>query len=245
MKRIYVASELNQKNISLLDDASFHYLFRVLRCRDGEKITVFNGDGNDYIGTLQQHNKKSASIHVTSCTKNTKESPLHTILIQAISKGDRMDFAIQKAVELGVTEIYPVQTEFSAVKLNEERQHKKQQHWQSIIQSACEQSQRSIVPKLHPVQPLESVLNSCNADKKIVLHPYKTEESTPTLSGQKTIPKKVALVIGPEGGLSQAEVDNTHIKGFTSLQLGTRILRTETATISALTLIQYLWGDYD
>lgn len=247
MRRIYIDAPLQAGHNTQLQDTAFHYLFRVLRCKHGEQVCVFNGDGNDYIGTLQQHNKKSAEIILTDVTANTNESSLHSILFQGLSKGERMDIAIQKAVELGVNEIYPVQTEFSAVKLNAERQQKKYQHWQAIIQSACEQSERAVIPTLHPIQPLIPALGQCQAQHKIMLHPYQPDAATPTLlqsDAQPALPQRAALLIGPEGGLSDHEVDSAKQLGFTSLQLGSRILRTETATISALSLLQYVWGDY-
>ncbi len=247
MKRVYINTDLIVGQTTALPDSTFHYLFRVLRCRDNEQIIAFNGDGKDYIGQLKQHSKKSAEIVVTDSLPNHKESPLYTTLLQAISKGERMDIAIQKAVELGVNEIYPIQTEFSAVKLDAKRLAKKHQHWLSIIQSACEQCGRAVMPILHPVQPINEVIG-ISAQKKIMLHPYPKEHNDKHASILNTDSPSVqsaAVLIGAEGGLSEAEVDLAEQNGFARIALGKRILRTETATISALTLLQFIWGDYD
>lgn len=250
LKRVYINTNLSVGQVNTLQDSTFHYLFRVLRCRDGEQIIAFNGDGNDYIGQLKQQSKKSADIVVTDSQANGKESPLHTVLVQAVSKGERMDIAIQKAVELGVNEIYPVQTEFSAVKLDAKRLDKKHQHWQAIIQSACEQCGRAVLPILHPVQPIEQVLDNINTQEKIILHPYQKNKNDDRIRSLKLLHTDKAVhsatvLIGAEGGFSDDEVAVAEDNGFARLSLGKRILRTETATISALTLLQFLWGDYE
>ncbi len=244
MKRIYLNYPLEQATTTQLPDETFHYLFRVLRCRGKEKLIAFNGDGYDYHCELQQENKKSAQLIVHQRQKNENESPLKTILIQGLSKNERMDTAIQKAVELGVSEIYPVRTDFCAVKLAAERQAKKQQHWQAIITSACEQSERAVIPKLHELQPLSDVLQNLSAEIKIILHPYR-EKPVLVPSFWEQPAQSVAIMIGPEGGFSDQEVTLAEQQGFIRQQLGTRILRTETATIAALTLIQNQWGDYN
>ncbi|MBS9781935.1 MAG: 16S rRNA (uracil(1498)-N(3))-methyltransferase [Gammaproteobacteria bacterium] len=249
MKRVYIDTDLTVGQTTTLPDSTFHYLFRVLRCRDNEQIIAFNGDSKDYIGQLKQLGKRSADIVVTDSQVNHKESPLHTILIQAASKGERMDIAIQKAVELGVNEIYPVQTEFSAVKLDAKRLAKKHQHWLAIIQSACEQCGRAMLPILHEVQPIADIIGNISAQKKIMLHPYPKHnnkiQSLQTLTHTDNLSvQSVAVLIGAEGGLSEQEVELAEQNEFIRLQLGQRILRTETATISALTLLQFVWGDY-
>lgn len=250
MKRVYLNTELHVGQTTLLQDSAFHYLFRVLRCRSDEEIIVFNGDGQDYLGKLQQQSKKSATIFIHQANINEKESPLHTTLLQGLSKGERMEMAIQKAVELGVNEIYPLQTTFSAVKLSADRQNKKHRHWQAIIQSACEQCGRASLPILHPLQSLAEAVPKIDAQQKLVLHPYadKTNhEIYPTLSptsADEQCVQRAAVLIGAEGGFSEAEIELAEQHGFNRLQLGQRILRTETATVSALTLLQFLWGDY-
>lgn len=241
MKRIYLPTELSAGSDFPLPDGTFHHLFRVMRCRSGERLTAFNGDGYDYDGSVQQTGKKSAIFSVNEAVKNTRESPLYTILLQGLSKGDRMDTAIQKAVELGVNEIYPVRCEFSNTKLDGERLIKKQQHWQSIIIAACEQSERAVLPKLQPLQSLAEAVSELDSPCKVVLHPYDDGVSGLPLPQQTD---KVALLVGPEGGLSEKDLHAAEMTGFQRLTLGSRILRTETATISALSVAQYLWGDW-
>lgn len=241
MKRIYLPADLATGTKTLLPDSTFHHLFRVMRCRSDERLLAFNGDGYDYRGVIQQVSKKSAEFHVIDVVKNPRESSLYTILLQGLSKGDRMDTAIQKAVELGVNEIYPVRTEFSHTKLDGQRLVKKQQHWQSIIIAACEQSERATIPTLQPLQSLDEAVKTINCSCKIILHPYDNDNPPQPLPQQT---ERVALLIGPEGGFSNTDLLTAETVGFQRLVLGPRILRTETATVSALSLVQYLWGDW-
>lgn len=204
---------------------------------------LFNGDGYDYPATLQISGKKTAAVQLAQAHNNDRESPLYTILLQGLSKGERMDTAMQKAVELGVNAIYPLRTEFCAVKLDGERLAKKHRHWQAIITSACEQCERAVVPTLHPLQALQDVLPTIHADRKWVLHPYETASINNNERAADEV-KRLAICIGPEGGLSEAEVAAAVAQGFAPKTLGKRILRTETATVAALSLAQQQWGDW-
>ncbi len=242
MRRIYLDTPLAPQQTLTLTRAAFHHLVRVLRCRDGEMLCVFNGDGQDYRGHLQLEGKKSAVIHLVSAQANTCESPLHTTLIQGLSKGERMDIVMQKAVELGVNSIVPVQTDFCAVKLDSARLEKKRQHWQAVMIAACEQSGRASIPTLQPVQSLSEALDNTQAEVKWLLHPYpQALPQTPRAHNHVT---RAALVVGPEGGLSDEEVALAMAQGFIPKTLGTRILRTETAALAGLALCQQLWGDW-
>ncbi|TVP93679.1 MAG: 16S rRNA (uracil(1498)-N(3))-methyltransferase, partial [Pseudomonadaceae bacterium] len=167
------------------------------------------------------------------------ESPLQVHLGQAMSRGERMDWAIQKAVELGVNAITPLFTERCEVKLQGERADKRQAHWQQVAISACEQCGRSQVPVVHPPQALADWLAQLDCELKLVLH-HRTEQ--PLASLQK--PASLGLLIGPEGGLSSEEIQRTEASGFQAVRLGPRVLRTETAPIVALSLAQQLWGDF-
>ncbi len=241
MRRLYLPVPLAVGHAFPLEAASYHYVMRVLRCQHGDTLVAFNGDGKDYIATLEVTGKKSARLAITGAKANANESPLKTILIQGLSKGERMDNAIQKAVELGVSEIYPAKTAYCAVKLTKEREQKKWAHWQGIITAACEQSERSVVPTLHPITPVTEIIHTIEADAKWLLHPY-TVETDP--APKTNAVASVALLIGPEGGLSKAEVEQALESGFIGKQLGQRILRTETAAIAALSLCQQRWGDW-
>lgn len=244
MKRIYLDMPLTAGHATPLNDAAFHYICRVLRCRNDEPLILFNGDGYDYAATLQLTGKKSATVTVGKALFNERESPLQTILLQGLSKGERMDIAIQKAVELGVNAIYPIKTEFCAVKLDGERLDKKHRHWQAIIQSACEQCGRATLPQLQPLQALSAVLPEIHAQHKWVLHPYAAEAVNHHSPSAADEVSSIALLIGPEGGLSDNEVTDAVAQGFVPTLLGKRILRTETASIAALSIAQQLWGDF-
>lgn len=241
MKRIYIDAPFATGQRCPLPAEAFHYVVRVLRCRDRESLSVFNGDGFDYAATLQMNGKKSAEVMIENSVENYSESPLHTTLIQGLSKGERMDIVMQKAVELGVNCIIPVRSEFCAVKLDGARLQKKMQHWQSVMISACEQSGRAVLPRLQPVQTLDEALASVDAEARLLLHPYEAK-SAHSLSVQ--MPSSAAVLIGPEGGFSDAEVERAIAHQFTPIILGKRILRTETAAIAALSLCQQLWGDW-
>ncbi len=262
MRRIYLNAPLAPNTTQTLSDEAFHYAVRVLRCRDGERLSVFNGDGHDYIATLALTGKKHADIQISEAIENSKESPLHTVLIQGLSKGERMDIVMQKAVELGVNEIIPVRTTFCAVKLDDKRLAKKMQHWQSIVTSACEQSERAVVPTLHPLQSLSDALEAVETEFKWMLHPYPVDflkvdhvDSASQNRMQNQIqthaqlfseikPASVAILVGPEGGFSDEEVELAMSQNVVAKALGSRILRTETAAISALSICQQYWGDW-
>ena len=228
------SSELTQ-----LTDHAFQHVVKVLRMKLDSKLIVFDGAGNEYSSELKEINKKNAFITINEKIDGTTESKLSIHLGLGISKGERMDFAIQKSVELGVTEITPLFTEHCVVNLDEKRIQKKLHHWRGIIISACEQSGRSVVPHLNTTSTLlkwaDSIEQTC-----IVFDPLATT------SLKNITPEKEAmnLVIGPEGGLSANEILELKKKNnFQTIRFGPRILRTETAAISAITAIQLLWGD--
>ncbi len=241
LRRTYIDTPLAINRIVPLTDETFHYLFRVLRCRDGDKLIAFNGDGNDYLSELRQSTRKTAELHILQCQVNGNESPLQTTLLQGLCKGERMDNALQKAVELGVKHIYPVITDYCAVKLDTTRQQKKHRHWQAIITASCAQSERAIVPTLQPIQPLADALHKLPKGYGWVLHARNTDTPMAPYPAQLD---KLHILIGPEGGLSANDLRLAQKANLHRLTLGKRILRTETATVTALSLAQYLWGDY-
>lgn len=221
-----------------LGEQSSHYLSRVLRLPVGAAITLFNGDGNDYAATISAIDKRSVTISVEMAAAVHNESPLAIHLGIAISKGERMDFVMQKATELGVTAITPLISERVEVRLSGERAEKRWQHWHGIIVSACEQCGRARLPKLNAVTPLSEWIGSVESERKFVLH-HRSEQS---LDAQIK-PSSVALLIGPEGGLSPQEIGAAERADFNALTLGPRVLRTETAPLTALAVLQYQWGD--
>ena len=237
--RIYVPSELHLNQSIELNDHAFQHTIKVLRMKHGAKLFLFDGNGNEYEATIEQVNKKNAFALIHNKVNNPTESNLSIHLGLGISKGERMDFAIQKAVELGVSQITPLFTEHCVVNLDEKRIIKRLAHWQGIIISACEQSGRSKLPVLNKTMTLMNwgklIENTC-----LVFNPL----ATTTLKQVKPTNDQVSLIIGPEGGLSFDEILELDKKeNIRSVKFGSRILRTETAAISAITALQVLWGD--
>lgn len=221
-----------------LPEAQAHYIGRVLRMAEGDALQVFDGSGTEYRGTLLEVGKKRVRVQLTESFPGQAESALRIHLGQGLSRGERMDWAIQKATELGVSEITPIVSERCEVRLKDERAEKRQAHWQQVAVSACEQCGRSVVPVIHSPVPLADWLKRIEADLKLVLHPV----AEPLTRHEK--PGTLAFLIGPEGGLNDNEVDQAKDAGFHAARLGPRVLRTETAPVVALSVAQQLWGDF-
>jgi 16S rRNA (uracil1498-N3)-methyltransferase len=196
--RIYTNSALAQGSTAELDDNAAQHVGRVLRMQPGQELLLFNGDGNDYPATISSASKKNVEVQVGTPEANTTESPLEIVLGQTLSKGDRMDYAVQKAVEMGVTRIVPLTTERCDVKLKGDREDKRLRHWQSVAISAAEQCGRARVPEILPVMTVSEWLeHSRDCEVRLVLH-HRTEHALKSI----ILPERVALMIGPEGGLS-------------------------------------------
>lgn len=224
-----------------LPESAAHHAHRVLRLKAGDKVTLFNGDGHDYACELLRVGKDGVSAKIASQTLIERESPLNVTLAQCISSGDRMDFTLQKSVELGIARIQPLAAERSVVKLSGERAEKRVQHWQNVVISACEQSGRAFVPEVLPPIPLPAWLAQPGEFAlKLTLDPY----SPKRLHDLPRPPGNICLLIGCEGGFSPAELSAAQQAGFTGVSLGPRILRTETAGLAALAALQTLWGDF-
>ena len=238
--RIYTPQYLNKDATLELDESAANHVGRVLRMTEGRELFLFNGEAQCHFkAVITEVSKKRVSVNIIEKILTHSESPLGIHLGQALAKGDKMEFTIQKSVELGVKEITPLWTDHCDVKLNKERLDKKLKQWQGIIISACEQSGRDLLPILHPVQKFEDWIQNIEADEKWVLDPRgNTEESTPTEIANAVI------AVGPEGGLSQTEIDMACQAGFKSKLIGPRILRTETAALTAISLLQFQWGDF-
>jgi len=233
-------SEATNVNQTLALPASvFQHLVKVLRLSTGAEIEVFNGHGQRFRAQLTDVAKKAANITLIEALQATPESPLHTHMGIVMSKGDRFDYALQKATEMGVTSITPLTSERCDLKLNAERSEKKMSHWQGVITSACEQCYRDALPILYPIKSLSDWVSTQNSDAQLVFHTAATEPAWPI-----DTPASVSFLVGPEGGLTETEVDFAHKNDFLSWQLGPRILRTETAPIAILSLLQAKWGDF-
>jgi 16S rRNA (uracil1498-N3)-methyltransferase len=237
--RFYTTQALQADDEITLEESVSHYISTVLRLRENAPIVLFNGNGADYTADVVAPHKKQTKVVINAQISLNVESPLQIHLAQGVSKGDRMDYALQKAVELGVSEITPVLTEFCNVKLSQERWEKKHEQWQKIIIGACEQSQRNCIPSLHPAMTFGQFIKVSTLQKRIILAPG----SQTYLSGLARHPQGFQLLVGPEGGFSEQEVYTAEQIGYTAVNMGPRILRTETAAATSIAVLQALHGD--
>jgi len=227
--------------VKLSDNAATHAT-RVMRLNAGDALTLFCGDSFDYACELISIKKSEALVKIKSSVKLENESNLIITLLQGISAGDRMDIALQKAAELGVNCIIPLKTERSMVKLDEEKTKKRVEHWQNVVIAACEQCGRAVIPKVASPVTLAMWLasNPANKNTRITLNPLASRKL-------KDLPKpqdKIELLVGAEGGLSANEIALAGQHGFLGVQMGKRILRTETAPLASIAAMQTLWGDF-
>ncbi|OCQ20688.1 16S rRNA (uracil(1498)-N(3))-methyltransferase [Pseudoalteromonas luteoviolacea] len=236
---IYQPSDLSiNQPTDLSEDAAGH-IARVLRMGAGEQVSLFNGQGGEYLATIESVSKKSVTVVPTEFIDKCVESPLKVHLGQGISRGDKMDFTIQKSVELGVSEITPLFTTRCGVKLSGDRLAKKHQQWQKIAISAAEQSGRNFVTKIHTPMTLEQWLSQKSEELKLTLHPRAAHSI-------KTLPQPdhgVRFLVGPEGGFTDEEMHSTSEQGFVDIKIGPRVLRTETAALTVLSALQLQFGD--
>jgi len=240
--RIYLPAALDLDAEVALDARAIGHVVRVLRLRAGDEIILFNGrEDAEYHAQLTDVRKDSATCRILRRHTRNAESPLTIELAQGISRGERMDYTIQKAVEMGVQRIAPISTERTQVKLSGEREEKRLQHWQGIILHACEQSGRNRIPVLLPVQRLDQWLAIREHTAYALFLDPEGDMSVTSLSGPIT---SVSLLVGPEGGLSPHERELAISHGFLRLRLGPRVLRTETAALVALAALQGIWGDF-
>jgi len=237
--RIYTPQTLAANSTLELPETQSHYLGKVLRMQAGRELMLFNGKGGEYSAVIDAVSKKAVSVNVKDFSAENRQSSLQLELAIGVSRGERMDWVLQKATELGVTKITPLMTERTEVKLGVERADKKMEHWRQVIVSACEQCQRNLLPTLAEPQVFSAWIKLCDADLKFVLH-HRDNKGFP----QSQKPQSIALLIGPEGGLDESEIVQALAQGFAPLTLGPRVLRTETAPLAAISLVQYLWGDF-
>ncbi len=235
--RIYVDQELIVGECCHLPAEQSRYLLNVLRCQLDERCYLFNGTGQQYLAQLVATGK-SARLQILAVHQVAVENPLEVTLVQAVSRGDRMDYAIQKSVECGVHKIIPVLTARCGVKLTSERALKRQDHWQKVAISAAEQSGRVIVPAISAPIHFDEWLPMAN--NLVLVADFKPLHS---IDQAKLQPNACSLLIGPEGGFSDSERKKMYAHQFYHLDLGPRILRTETAPVVALTILNQWWGD--
>ncbi len=238
--RVYTGQGLDTGKEIELGPAAVHRLSRVLRLLPGDPIRLFNGNGAEYQASIAEisNNTARAEVGVVAVTEPTPKLTLNLLL--GISKGEHMDFAIRKAVELGVSYIRPLQCTRSVVRLKGERLERRLVHWRGILVSACEQSGRCRLPVIDDPETFSPALDDCDADCRLVMH------HRGSLSLERIVrpARTLDLLIGPEGGLESSELELAQGRGFIPLRLGPRIMRTETAPLAALAAIQMLWGDF-
>lgn len=240
--RIYQEGHYEPDEQITLSEPASHHVSVVLRMTQGEPLILFRGDNREFLATIQAIQKKKVIVSVDEVRVVNRESPCLIHLAQAISKGDRMEFVVQKATELGVSTITPIISTRCNVKLNDERLSKKQMQWQSVAIGACEQSGRNQVPIINSALLLDVFLQQCQTNARFILHPHVDAQVSPWRSIQP--PSEISLMIGPEGGFTQEEVELAMSQGFRAICLGPRILRTETAAIAAISVLQSFYENW-
>jgi 16S rRNA (uracil1498-N3)-methyltransferase len=239
ISRLYTNTALQIGNAIELDDDNAHYARSVLRLKNDAPIILFNGMGGEFVGKILEVSRKSVRVELENFVDRSVESNLKIQLGLGISRGDRMDFSVQKAVELGVTSITPLITERCVVQFKDEKKSQRWQHWQKIIQHAAEQSGRTVLPNFSDISTLNSWVVG-QGGLKVFLDPYAEKNLMQLLPENNS----VTLLTGPEGGFSSVERETAKAAGFIPVRLGARILRTETASLAALAAVQMLWGDF-
>ena len=240
MPRFYVDFALSPDSVVELPDNVVRHL-NVLRVKNTEEIVLFNGNGKSYPALPEVLEKRRASVRILREEAMDNESPLNITLVQAVSAAERMDFTLQKSVELGVTEIRPVISERCVVRLSGERAEKRVARWQEIVVSACEQSGRNIVPKVLPLTTYAQALQQLPQETTKLLMSLNRAQKLGDVRPQSG---KVVFMVGPEGGWTEKEEQQAFDAGFQSVTLGKRVLRTETASLAAIAAMQTLWGDF-
>lgn len=240
VSRLFFNATLTEGDAILLDEAAGHYVRDVLRLRQGDLLTLFNGTGSEFPSTILELKRSGVFISIGAGLVPRVESPLHSHLGLGISKGERMDWSIQKAVELGITRITPLFTKHCVVRLDGSRKETRVQHWRKIAQSASEQCGRVMVPEIDPPVELAEWVKSAEG-LKLLFDP----DGASSLRELSPPEQMVSILSGPEGGFSETERTEARQAGFSPICLGPRILRTETAVLAALSVIQAQWGDWN
>jgi 16S rRNA (uracil1498-N3)-methyltransferase len=241
--RIYQNIELIPGQFILLNEMSRSHLIQVLRLTVGDEFIIFNGQGGEYQAVISEIQKNKCLAQVNLYNAITRESPAHIHLVQAMAKGEKMDFIIQKSVELGVTEITPIFSRYSEVRLEGERLQNKLRRWQEIIMHAAQQCGRTLLPKLNSPLTFRQYFEKPNTaqQNQLILHPYEAK----TLQEISFIKAPTSVLVGPEGGFSEEEIQLAKNNHFQAVKLGPRILRTETASVAAISILQLQIGDFN
>jgi 16S rRNA (uracil1498-N3)-methyltransferase len=239
MTRIFVDKTLHAGQEFELPSEATRHVAQVLRLGKGKLITLFNGLGGEYIAEICAQSRRTTVVRVSEFHDIERESSLAITLVQGISRGDRMDISIQKAVELGVSAVIPFQAQRSTAKLSSDRASRRLRHWQGVVRQACEQCGRNRLPTIEPIQSLEQIVANNDLHLGLVMSPQGEFD----LVDIRTDHRSFRLVVGPEGGLDERELEQLRVAGYRNLRVGPRILRTETAAIAGITLLQARFGD--
>jgi len=240
LTRLFFSGPIAEHGEAHVSGAQAHHVTHVLRLPAGAPLTVFDGRGVEYAASIKRIDKSGLTLALTARREVSRESPLTVTLAQGISSGERMDYTVQKCVELGVSAIQPLLTQRSVVRLAGERAQKRVAHWQAVAAAACEQCGRNQLPRVLPVQTLPAWLGGAISGARYALSPL----GGMRLRDLQQPAGAISLLAGPEGGWNEAEITAARGAGFTPLTLGPRVLRTETAAVAALAAMQALWGDF-
>lgn len=243
MPRFYCPPPLPDHDSFDLPPEAAHHASRVLRLREGDRLEIFDGQGNERRGVIAELSGKRVTVGELAATDAERESPLRTVLAQAMASSEKMDWVIQKATELGATEIQPLDTERSVARLTAERAAKRMEHWRQVAISACEQCGRNVLPEIHAPLDIMAWLRQVQGapETKFILLP----QGAASLHAQPRPQAGVVLLIGAEGGFTAAESETAIHCGFAPVRMGARVLRTETAAVAGLAALQTLWGDFN
>jgi 16S rRNA (uracil1498-N3)-methyltransferase len=252
LTRVFIQGELQSGSVVELPRETAAHLAKVLRARSGDEIVLFNGDGREFTGAIEKVQGLRVSASIGAARSIDRESPFRLTLVQSVPRGDRMDFIVQKATELGVVRIVPVLSQRSVVRLDENQSASKQAHWRAVAVSACEQCGRNRLPAVDAPQPLLNYLGSltqatAGEDLRLVLEPERTRQTQgpghSIDSASIASAARAEIAIGPEGGFAPEELEAFNLSVFSRVTLGPRVLRTETAAIAAIAVLQARFGD--
>jgi 16S rRNA (uracil1498-N3)-methyltransferase len=247
MHRFFVDPEQIKDSIGKITNDDAHHIQRVLRLGVGEQITLCDGQGMDYLGLIQHIDKGLVEVKIVSETPNETEAKIKVSLLQGIPKASKMETIIQKCVELGIYEVLPITTARTVVRISDEKDaRKKAQRWQKVAEEAAKQSKRGMIPHVSLPIPFQQAVRECSSDLKLLFWEEEKELSLhEVMHSQVSPPKSIAMLIGPEGGLDNSEIELARQHGWLSLTLGSRIMRTETAGMAVLAAIMYHWREWE
>lgn len=244
MARFYVFKENIQGKKGTVAGPEFEHMKKVLRLKPGDNVTLFDDEGWEHEAIIQSYGTGVADLDIQRSYQPRRESPLDITLAQAMGKGEKMDWVVEKTTELGVRAVLPFFSTYTVPRLSADKMQKRRSRWEKIAVSAAKQSGRTRIPKIMDLCDFEEAIQKdWSCDMKILFSPGEFQASLDQLKAKRNVLSSLLLVIGPEGGFSSEEVEQASRHGFHTVQLGKRVLRTETAAVTALAIVQYLWGD--